>query len=281
MADNQRQHHVPVAYLQFFDHTGVHRGRESQLYASEAERSFLVGVTNVAVESYLYSRSNPTAAERFFHETEQHYPSVIQRLHQGDLRPPATSLIAMQLMILHLRNARYDFENFDERIDAVAHSTERFLYEVLLRGAEPPTMGEMANAIEGTWALQLIRATDNRFITSDNASLLFTVGEGGLDDIVAMMLPLRPDTLAIIRRRDKTEAKADYATEADVGRFNQLQVIASDRFVFSAEPFTHSDREKIRSLSVNYSYPNGVLARGWWRPNAFCNYGPGFSFIEL
>ena len=109
---------------------------------------FSVGVNNVAVEAYLYSRSDPEAAERFFDQTEQHYTSVVERMMQGDIRPPATAMMALQLTMLHFRNARYDIQDFGERIEAIEYNTERFLNERLLCGTNPPTLEDAAEKIE-------------------------------------------------------------------------------------------------------------------------------------
>lgn len=280
MAVDRRQHHVPATYLQFFDHRGTNHGRDSQLYASEENRSFLVGVENVAVEAYLYSKKNPTDAERFFHETEHSYSRVVERIMQGEIRPPDAALVGIQWMIMHFRNAKYDFEGFDERIEAVEHSTERYLNEIFLGEEDLPEMDNAAQYIYNTWALQLIHANDDSFITSDNPALLFTIGKGGKDNIVAMMLPLCPQFIAVIRKRGKTKAISDQATATDIGRLNGLQVVSFRHFVFSAEPIEQEDRERIGNISRRYPFTNGMLATDFWTPHALNNFEPGFSFIE-
>ena len=197
----------------------------------------------------------------------------------------ATSFISVRnrhgKTMMHFRNAKYDVEDFEERIGAVEHTTTRFLDEVLLDQRNPPTMEEAMDVIDQLWALQIVHATGDRFITSDNPSLMFTTGDGDAKHIVALMLPITPDMLAVVRRRAATEAISDMASKEDVGRFNALQAVAADRFVFSAEPLKPADLEQMRSIKTRLPFVNGVLAQDWWRPNALNKFEPGFSFIAM
>ena len=119
------------------------------------------------------------------------------------------------------------------------------------------------------------------FYTSDNPSLILTVGDGNrMVDIVAMMLPLSPDLLVLVRLRSRTEEGSDRATVLEVGRLNGIQVAANDRFVFSSEELKSADLQKIESMSESHALPNGILAREWWRPNVICNLKPQFDFIK-
>ena len=281
MAEYRRQHHVPVTYLQFFDQSGSPRGRQSRLYAGDGEKSFKVGVENVAVESYLYSSGDPAAAEAFFYTTERKYEQLVNSILAGEESPLFVSLVAMQIAMMHFRNAKYDVEGFDERIGAVDHSTTRFLYEVLLDQRNPRTQEEYIDIIDQLWALQIVHSTSDRFNTSDNPSLMFTTGDGNAKDIVALMLPITPDRLVVLRRRAATEAISDVASKEDASRFNGLQAVAADRFVFSTEPLEPADLEAMKRLDARFPFANGVLAQDWWRPNALNKFEPGFSFVEM
>ena len=145
----------------------------------------------------------------------------------------------------------------------------------------PRTQEEYIDIIDQLWALQIVHSTSDRFNTSDNPSLMFTTGDGNAKDIVALMLPITPDRLVVLRRRAATEAISDVASKEDASRFNGLQAVAADRFVFSTEPLEPADLEAMKRLDARFPFANGVLAQDWWRPNALNKFEPGFSFVEM
>ena len=288
MPEYRKQHWLPASYLQFFDVSGTPRGRESELFVANATACHRRRVSNVAVQSYLYSRDDPESAERSFQAMEADYPRFLEHvLEDRDLSPADGRGLFHILLHLHLRNAAYENRGSGERIEAYGRMGQTFLVRNVAKISreEGQDLDNVMAGIARRWQLTPIRnAGNDPLISSDHPCLLFALA----DELAFAFLPAHPRLGLLAYDRSLVRVVANEANQQDAATLNTLQAMVCQREVYSFEDLT-SEVGEGRPLT-RFLTERAEQTRGWatdheWSPE-FVSYPQTWmpaplSFIRL
>lgn len=241
----KKPHFVPAAYLQFWDATGSYNGRESSIYWCNGEITTKQVVKKVAVQSGLYSETDPNSAEDYFSEFESDWSKLVKQLLSGNA-PRAdvmSGLLLFQSSYFLLRNPKLSNESGSERITAYQKAIEGYFREVLMGGKVPPTKEEGLAKLSENWSCHLLPSQKEPWITSDNPTLILSFN-GHIPALI--FLPITPKWALLATKNGVMKLTSQNVTSKDVEYLNSYTAINSIRQIYSNKPF---DEQEAKSLS--------------------------------
>ena len=277
------QHWLPCSYLQYFSITGKPEGRRSIVFWTNGKISRTAAVEKLATSNYTYSRVNPSEAESKFHDTEKDYPRTIDELLQAKVlgKKQYYGLI-LTMFDFHLRNVAYENRTDSEYIDVYEKMSSSFLACVFADTQSQGTdLNDLGKHLIKYWRLQPVQSFTEKFITSDNPSLVF----GEAKTIAAIFLPVHPNLGVIAFDKRKLNLKSARATIDDVALLNGFQVQMSIRHVFSDHDLSKiKDDWKALQNIANRAKPERWSNEEVWHPGFIPYAGQAperLSFIEF
>lgn len=240
----KKPHFVPAAYLQFWDVDGSPNGRNSSIYWCNGECATKQAIKKVAVQSGLYSKSDPNSAEEYFGEFEGDWSKLVKQLLSGE--PPRKDILAGLLLLQSsyflLRNPKFSNNSNGERIVAYQKAIEGFFREVLMGGEAPQKKEDALAKLSTIWSCHLLPSQDEPWITSDNPTLLLSLNE----HLPALIfLPITPKWALLATKNGVTKITSEKITAKDVEYLNSYTAINSIRQIYSNRPFEEHEKESL------------------------------------
>lgn len=236
----KRAHFVPASYLQFWSCTGVPEGRKSKIYWTNGDTTNLVKVEKIAHQNFLYSRTNPNAAEEFFQEFETDWVKFVKRLVEGKLPSKKVTYASflLQCGFLLLRNPKMDNASDDDRIDAYKSAIEVFFKAVILNQSVPPTKEEALEQISEIWDMRFVQSKGKKWIASDNPVLTLAYKEAVP---VIIFIPVTPQYgFLAVKRTAFLLGEAEFS-EQDCRFLNSYVAMNVNRQIYSSDPIECDD----------------------------------------
>ncbi len=249
MNDTKRQHFIPCCYLKYFSVDGTWaNARKTKIFFTDGDKSNSTRVTNLGIERYTYSKENPEF-DKQFHDMEKHYPRIIEKILGGDtsLNPFDYFGLFMIMADFNHRNVAYENRAEVERMHVYEAISRSFMSDVF---AEARGYGKDLHGIkewlEDNWRILRIEPeTEEKFITSDNPSTIFSNPSNGRP--VMIYLPAHPRIAVIAYDQRHIKAESVKATDAAIGLLNGLQINRCVRHTFSDHDLSE-DEENWKTL---------------------------------
>jgi len=247
----KKQHWLPCAYLKFFAIDGKINGRNTRVYFTDGEKSIEAPVKDLAVDKYTYSAANP-ALDYSFNDMERDYPPIIDQILKGELPKKKGEYfgLIMTMCDFNLRNVAYENRTDLERFPLYEGISRRFnkdmFAEVDGQGAD---MKKMLDHLEKNWVLSaLFTETEEKFITSDHPSIVFTEPDGKRP--VLIYLPVHPTAAAVAFDKRSVAIINDKITDSALAILNGLQVKHSVEQVFSDHCLMEKQKDWVALQSI-------------------------------
>lgn len=238
----KKPHFVPAAYLQFWATDGEPRGRKTPIYWCNGKIISRQPVGKVAVQSGVYSSSDPNAAEAYFSEFEGDWADLVRKLISG--KSARKSVLGTQLLLQSsyflLRNPKFSNNSHKERFEIYQSAIEGFWREVIMGGNIPPgrVTEEHIKRVSEVWTCSLLPSQNEPWITSDNPTLLLSIGNS---TPAIIFLPITPNWALFATRNDVIQMKKCKITNQDTEYLNSYTTINSIRQIYSNEKFTEQE----------------------------------------
>ena len=240
----KKPHFVPAAYLQFWDVDDNPRGRDSSIYWCNGEMTTKQLVKKVAVQSGLYSKSDPNSAEDYFGEFEVDWSQLIKQLLSGraSRKDVLAGLLLLQSSYFLLRNPKLTNKSNGERINAYNKAIEGYYLDVLMGGELPQNENEALSNLSKIWSCHLLPSLDEPWLTSDNPTLILSFNE----HLPALIfLPITPKWALLAVKNGVLKLTSAKVTPKDVEYLNSYTAINSIRQVYSNKPFTEDENASL------------------------------------
>ena len=280
MAPYKNQHFVPCCYLKFFSVDGTWPdARKARVWFTDGSKSICVPVSSVGVEKYTYSKENPEF-DRQFHNMEQHYPQIIEKILGGERRFNRFDYYGLIMIMVdfNLRNIAYENRSEVERMHVYEAMSRAFIGDMF---AEAPGHGsdkpEMLKWLEANWDMQIFSPeTSETFITSDNPSIIFT--EPKTERPMMILLPIHPKCAIVAYDKRGVTPSGNTVSDADLSVFNGLQINMSVQHIFSnIDMKTEPDNwEKLQAI-VEKEKPQRYVDGEKWQTGFFSMASPLFD----
>ena len=229
----KKQHWLPCAYLQFFSISGKRIGRKTRIYFTDGKISKEAPVKDLAVEKFTYSKKDPLADFKF-HDYEQEYPTLIEKIINGDI-PDRKNSHKLMLIIwdLHLRNISYQNRTDSDRAEIHDQISRDFMALIFEETKSKGNDFKEANKhLTENWRLLTIQPiTQEKFITSDNPSIIFS--EPVKNKPVLTYIPIHPHVGIIIYDQRSIAINCKNISDDEIAVLNGLQANCSINHVFS------------------------------------------------
>lgn len=241
----KKPHFVPAAYLQYWDVGKKPNGRDSLIYWCNGEICTKQKVNKVAVQSGLYSKTDPNTAEEYLSEFESDWSKLVNQLITG--KPPKNEILGALLLLQSsyflLRNPKFSNISTEDRIDVYKKAIEGYWREILMAGTVPGEKEDALIKLGKMWSCHLLPAQEEPWITSDNPTLLLSY-KGESPGII--YLPINPDWALFAIRNSVVSLKRTKITEQDTKYLNSYTTINSIRHIYSCDSF---DKNEMISVS--------------------------------
>jgi len=284
MSTTKRQHFIPCCYLKYFSISGNwDRSRDTQIYFTDGTKSRIAAVKNLGVESYTYSKDNPEF-DRQFHDMEGHYPQIIEKLLRGDSSLHVRDYYGLFMIMadFNLRNIAYENRTEIERrhvYEAISRSFNRDIYSEAEGGGTD--MRAMMRWLETTWRVQkLIPETDEKFITSDNPSTIYSHPRTSRP--VMLFLPAHPRLGIVAYDQRYLDMHTSKISDDALSVLNGLQINRSVRHTFSDHDLSSIPEEwkKVQGL-VAMEKPARWADDERWNPDYISIASPAFDRLTF
>ena len=219
-------------------------GRNSSVYWCNGEFATKQTIKNVAVQSGLYSKSDPNSAEEYFGEFEGDWSKLVKQILSG--KSPRKEILAGLLLLQSshflLRNPKFSNKRNNELIIAYQKAFEGFFHEVLMGGEAPQKKEDVLTNLSTIWSCHLLPSQDEPWITSDNPTLLLSFKE----HLPALIfLPITPKWALLATKNGVIKLTSDKITSKDVEYLNSYTAINSIRQIYSNQPFKEHEKESL------------------------------------
>jgi len=286
MSEYKRQHFIPCSYLKFFSVTGTWSNtRNTQIFFTDGATSNKTKVSNLGVESYTYSKENPEF-DKQFHDMERHYPAIIQKLLDGKLALSSSDYFGLFMIMVdfNLRNVAYENKTEGERRHAYEAISRSFNSDVFQEAnGNGSSMQGMMDWLTENWRVQrIIPETNEKFLTSDNPSTIFSNPKNGKP--VMLYLPAHPKLGIIAYDRRYLKVVTEKTTDDALSVLNGLQVNRCVRHTFSDHDITNEQNnwKNLRELSSKEK-PTRWIDNNEWKADYISISSPvfeRFTFIK-
>jgi len=236
----KKPHYVPASYLQFWNENGEPDGRSSKIYWCDGHKCSKQSVGKCAVESGLYSISDPNSAEDYFNEFEADWSKLVKQLVSGKSPNPKVlaGLLLLQSGFFLLRNPKFSIQSPEERINAYKKAIEGYWHEVLMNGKFFEKKEDALEQLVKNWECHLLPAQGESWITSDNPVLLLNYKQV---TPAIIFFPITPNWALLALKSKVISLNGKKVTEQDTTHLNSYTVINSTRHVYSNDCFDESD----------------------------------------
>ena len=282
MAEYKKQHWLPIGYMKFFSITGNSEGRGSKIYYSNATESKIRKVEKLSFKNYHYSRIDPKGAEMSFHEMENDYPLIIEKILEGkDLKKKEYFGLILTMVDFHARNPSYENLTTEENYKAFEIVSMGLIGEIFKDSkGGGSNMSEMVKFLVKNWIIQPIFSRKEQFFSSDHPSLLFSIN----DEIAFIFLPINPHYGVVAVDIRKIQITGNEANEKDNGNLNALQAARCINYVYSDHDLSEYIGEgKPITKWLNKERPKGFIKSDSWKPEYinYTTFPDGFSFLKV
>ena len=276
----QKQHYLPVIYLQQFSVDGCNSLRKSQIWRLGHNSHEAVSVESQCHERFFYSASDPSSAEKLFQSSEKTYASLARLVWKWRQNRTDKEYFALILMIisLHLRSASYEVRQKRARIETYKLLEQQAIHHVLVPGSQNAiTPEELFAILKSRWRGRLLSCPlDYTLITSDNPSVWFTVNNSG--DRHFMILPVTPECCAIAYDRSMLVVNGSVLSNTDVEVLNRTQVKSMLKALYSSIAFPEQYRSSVAKIWKTHTPPSGFIDETTWSMNVL-QYTGSLSFV--
>lgn len=282
MAKYKVQHWLPSGYMKFFSISGGVEGRKSKIYYSNGTGSKIKSVEKLSCSNYHYSRTDTEAAETSFHEMENDYPLIVEKIIKGnDLVKTEYFGLILTMIDFHARNPSYENLTKKENYKAFEIVSRGLITEIFKDSEKQGSdLTLMSKFLETNWLLQPIFSDKEEFISSDHPSLIFSTN----GEVAFIFLPISPHFGIVAVDKRKIEITGNTANEKDNGILNALQAAKCITYVYSnIDLSTHIGEGKPLTKWFKKERPKGFVTDDSWKPE-FIDYKKtipvGLSFLK-
>jgi len=249
MSGPKRQHWVPCAYLQFFAVDANYKGRKSTVFFCDGAVSKASSAEALGAEKWAYSKINP-AVDHLFNVIESDYPKIVRKtLDDKPLTMKEKLGLFLTVFDLNHRNVAFENKSSKERFDVYRAISRSFIEDFSKEAnvAHDDFQG-LQDYLVGTWTVAVVRPeTDEKFITSDYPSIVFTGATKGRPTLA--ILPAHPSFAFVIFDNEAFEQVTEQISDDALGLLNALHCNLSIRHIFADHDFSESP-EDFESIKV-------------------------------
>ncbi len=185
------------------------------------------------------------------------------------------------IVSLHLRNLAYEVSRtLGPRIEIYKLLESQFIHHSLMGSPEyASTLEQQLERLKDFWGVFVYTsASENRLITSDNPALWFSTGDSG--DLHFMILPVTPNSCAIVYNLEVINLAGDALSPIDVDVLNEAQVKSCLKALYSDAPFSEENQQESDEFWTRHKPPSGFINDHEWQPN-ITDYKGALRFISV
>ena len=261
MSEYELQHYLPKVYLKQFSAT-----RKADIWRFDEHEYVTKPVSLQCAADNFYSSTNRKGAEEMFHQLEDAYGRVIQKIKPGKILTQKNYFGLILFMLqLHCRNIVYDNRTAKERAHA-CNVCEELLLKLMGDTNEPLSYETFLNR----WQVCLLQTKDDHeLITSDNPVTVFSSDETGQPHLVTM--PVTPFCCAVAFDIRIFRVTSCYLDVRDEAILNYYQVKQCHECLFTLTELSLEHQRNFRQQMKEIKKPCGYVSEtGWeneWKPN--------------
>lgn len=284
MSNYKRQHYLPSGYMKFFSNTGKPNGRKTHIYYSDATSSKCDRtVESLSCDDYHYSIGSARDVEKSFQQMENLYPPIVEKiLQRKTLTTKDYYGIILTMVEYHARNPSYKNITNKENYAAYLAVSSGIMGEIFGElAANTVDMKKKFDFLKTNWEMKPIYLKDDKFISSDHPSLLFSID----DELAYIFLPISPCCGIVAVDKRKVQIIGDEANHDDNAMLNGLQAQRCVNYLYSDFDLSeHIGEGRTITASLNKEKPRGFVKSDSFKPEyvSYASLCPHtFSFIKV
>lgn len=246
--DYKKQHYLPVCYLKNFS-LQPELGRRAPIWRFDGKTTREVPVDSQCREDYFYSKSRASLAERFFQSSEKLFVHFLSVVASGRIPSKADYYgLLLSLFDMHIRTEAYENATGREELDAYKMRALGIKRVLVGRVESPPDPSddEIISSLQRNWRVGILpNLSEVELFTSTHPSILWGERRKG-ETVNAVILPLKPNLLAIGYNRNFVRIEGNRVTTADALSLNRLQCHNASAAIFSARELKYSAAQAVR-----------------------------------